>query len=281
MHIRFCHITPTKFLPEVAPYNKCFLSLAHLVESDRSYVDAHLAAYEYRENITKIMDNSAFELYKRNEPMFPSYKLIELGKLIDAEYIVMSDYPNRNWEVTRDAAIELGPLLHEAGFKTFYCPQAPIGNVEDLLKSFIWAANSEHVDYIGVSILAIPNAYGVEKGNNLQRYLSRYAFMKLLRSRGILHDIKANGKKIHLLGMTDGPKEIELLKEYLQYIDSWDSSAAVWHGYNGIEFDSSPTGLIHGKLETEVDFNAKQEDNLDKIKYNIQYINALVEIYNV
>lgn len=281
MPVRFCHIAPTKFIPDVAKYNKCFLSLAHLIEQDRSYIAAHLDAYQDRVGITKIMDNSAFEMYKQNKPMFPSDKLIELGKRIDAEYIVMSDYPNQDWEVTKNAAIELGPKLHEAGFKTFYCPQAPIGNIKDLLKSFQWASKSEHVDYIGVSILAIPNAFGVEKGNALQRFLSRYTFMKLIRSHGILHDIKASGKKIHFLGMTDGPKEIEIVKDYLHYIDSWDSSSAVWHGYNGILFDDSPTGLIRGKLETEVDFDVKEDDNRDKIMFNVQYINGLLEVNDV
>lgn len=34
--------------------------------------------------------------------MYPSEKLIELGKKIGADYIVLSDYPKEHWTKTRD-----------------------------------------------------------------------------------------------------------------------------------------------------------------------------------
>jgi len=40
-------------------------------------------------------------------------------------------------------------------------------------------------------------------------------------------------KKIHLLGATDSVRELSLLKPFEQYINSWDSSAAIWQGYLG------------------------------------------------
>ena len=55
--------------------------------------------------------------------------------------------------------------------------------------------------------------------------------------------------------MMDGPREIDLLREFHPYIFSWDSSSAIWHGVNHIHYDDSPTGLINGKFEKEVDFN--------------------------
>jgi hypothetical protein len=111
-----------------------------------------------------------------------------------------------------------------------------------------------------VSILAVPIAYGVEKDNKLQRFMSRWKFMQELDKRGILDDIKDNGKKIHFLGMVDGPNECTLVQDYLWAIDSWDSSAAVWAGMCGIGFDNSPTGLIDGKNEIEVDFDHDSGD---------------------
>jgi hypothetical protein len=71
-----------------------------------------------------------------------------------------------------------------------------------------------------------------------------------------LEQIRVNNKKLfHLLGMVDGPNEIDLINTLDVKINSWDSSAAIWAGLNGIQFDDSPTGLIDGKFEKHVDFN--------------------------
>ena len=269
--IDFCHIMPTAFLNTYANKYKTQLILAHLVEEDEHYRN-FFAKY----NRTKIMDNSAFEMFKTGQPMYPADKLIEMGHKVNADYIVMSDYPNEDPSKTIAAAEELAPKFKEAEFGTFFCPQSKIGDLEGLISAFAWAANSHLVDYIGFSILNIPNAYGVEKNNKLQRYLSRLKFVQELDKRGILEQIVNNKKKIHFLGMVDGPNEIELMgyNGYDECIDTWDSSAAVWYGLNGIKFDSSPTGAVNGKFEKEVDFNEKQGDNTS-VRYNLAYIDKL------
>jgi hypothetical protein len=75
--------------------------------------------------------------------------------------------------------------------------------------------------------------------------------------------------------MTEGPNEIALMGPYADFIDTWDSSAAVWAGLNGIQFDNSPTGLVNGKFEVEVDFYHNSSYNLDIAKKNIDYIEEL------
>jgi hypothetical protein len=147
----------------------------------------------------------------------------------------------------------------DEGFGTFFVPQSEIGDLEGLIQSYIWAAQAPEVGYIGFSILGIPNAYGVEKDNKLQRFLSRWKFMQELEKRDFFR--LAAHKKLHLLGMVDGPNEIELLRPWLEHFDTWDSSAAIWAGLNGIKFDNSPSGLVNGKFETEVDFDYKVWDN--------------------
>ena len=99
--------------------------------------------------------------------------------------------------------------------------------------------------------------------------------MSMLADRWLLH----NDKKIHFLGMVDGPREIELVKEYHDVINTWDSSAAVWAGLNGIKFDNSPTGLMNGKFEKEVDFSTRIEDPeyINTACQNMQYIDKLCE----
>ena len=277
----FCHITPTKYLDVFAAGRSHHLVLAHLIEEDQQYAEWY-ANMPRKEDTVVIMDNSAFEMYKQGRPMYPSDKLIEMGKRVNADYIVMSDYPGEPAQKTIDAANELGPIFKQAGFGTFFVPQAEIDNIEDVIASFRWAATSPNVDYIGVSILTAPNMFGVEKGNNLQRFLSRWKLMQLLEWEGVLDKIEEYDKKIHFLGMVDGPNEIALVERWLHHIDTWDSSAAVWAAICGIKFDSSPTGLINGKNEIEVDFdhNTATIDQIAAALSNIRYIDDLLEFPN-
>lgn len=274
----FCHITPTKYLDLFASDRSHHLVLAHLIEEDPAYA-AWYAELASEHETTVIMDNSAFEMFKQGRPMYPSDKLLEMGNKVKADYIVMSDYPGEPARKTIEAALLLAPEFHRAGFGTFFVPQAEVGDIEGVLTAFDWAAEAEEVDYIGVSILTAPNMFGVEKGNNLQRFLSRWKLMQMLEERGTLDKIKQNGKNIHFLGMVDGPNEIALVDRWLDYIDTWDSSAAVWAGLCGIEFDRSPTGLINGKNEVEVDFSHKQAtvEQLVWARRNIVYIEQLLE----
>lgn len=279
----FAHITPTAYLDLFASGRPFHLTLAHLVEQDDAYATWYASRDTSRSIMpyVNIMDNSAFEMYKQGREMYPSEKLIAMGDRIAADYIVMSDYPGEHSSKTISKAREMAPDLKKYGFGTFFVPQSLEGDLEDLIYAFEWAAESEHVDYIGVSILAVPLAYGVEKDNKLQRFLSRWKFMRELESRGILYKIKNNNKKIHFLGMVDGPNEVMLVADYLHYIDTWDSSAAVWAGICGIYFDNSPSGLIAGKNEIEVDFDHRGADNkqLGIAAHNMRYIDMLLERY--
>lgn len=274
----FCHITPTAYLDLFAANRTHHLVLAHLIEEDEQYASWY-ASMPRDENTIVIMDNSAFEMYKQGKPMYESSKLMTMANKVGADYIVMSDYPGEPWGKTVSAAQELGPLFKSYGFGTFFVPQANIGDIEGVLESFKWAATAPEVDYIGVSILTAPNMFGVEKGNKLQRFLSRWKLMQLLEQKGILDLIDENGKMIHFLGMVDGPNEITLMSRWLDRINTWDSSAAVWAAMCGITFDTSPTGLINGKNEIEVDFNHKSatiKQIADAMK-NINYIDSLLE----
>jgi hypothetical protein len=276
--VNFCHIAPTPLLQTFVNNQTHHLLLAHLVEEDEKYTNFYRRGHHLAK--CYILDNSAFEMYKQGREMYPSDKLIEMGTRVCADYIVMSDYPGEHGSKTIKAAEQLAPKFREAKFGTFFVPQSEIGDIEDYIATFAWAASSPLVDYIGVSILGVPNAYGVERDNKLQRYMSRYKMMVELERRRILYMARCNDKKIHFLGMVDGPNEIELCGRF--NIDTWDSSAAIWAGLNNIVFDSSPTGLIDGKYEEEVDFNYETVDKLkiDLAKSNMKYINDLCEEYN-
>lgn len=279
--INFCHISPTAHLSDFCEQQTHHLLLAHLVEEDEKYAEWYARNKDDNQGSrlfsdrTYILDNSAFEMYKQGRPMYPSDKLIEMGYRVRADYIVMSDYPNEPGRKTIEAAIELAPEFKKNKFSTFFVPQSEIGDIEDYIATFAWAASSPLVDYIGVSILGVPNAYGVERDNKLQRFMSRWKMMHELQDRGLLKLATINKKKIHFLGMVDGPNEISLCKNFR--IDTWDSSAAVWAGLNGIAFDNTPTGLINGKYEEEVDFNHVSQDTNDVLRAweNKKYIDNL------
>lgn len=273
MPIKFCHITPTHYLKDYARMGGAHLILAPLVETDVAYREfyANLDDGKY-----KIMDNGAFELAQRGQPMYESSKLVEMGKLCKADCIVMTDYPREKASKTIEKARTMIPELKGEGFDTFFCPQSEPGDFDDLMKAFEWGLGTRDVDLIGVSILACPIACN---GNasptpTIQRFLARWKVFNALDRRGLL-SAKAI-RRFHCLGMTDGPNEIALLEPYHLYIKSWDSSAAVWAGINEVMFDNSPTGLRDGKFEKEVDFAIDRElTPLQKniILHNINHIN--------
>lgn len=288
MSIQFCHIAPTSILDVVTPFNTSHLILAHLVELDQNYREFY-ENLEVAPNSLKIMDNSAFEMYKRGLPMYDSSKLVDMATRCKATTIVMSDYPMEHWTKTRDAAIELIPVFKEKGFDTFYVPQSTLGDLEGYLESVFWAIDNPGIGLIGISILGCPIALGIAEAKHgtesdrndafkLQRYLSRYTIFKHIIARATPEQLAKLSKRIHVLGLTDGPAEIELLKDFHQYIYSWDSSSAVWAGICGKQYDNSPTGLMNGKIESEVDFDI---DNISKhqlnlVELNINYINNLI-----
>ena len=262
--MEFCAISPTSYLQHVSG-RPVHLVLAHLVETNKEYTEFYLN--ESRKGSEIILDNSAFEMFKQGRPMYDSNKLIAMGKAVEADYIVLSDYPNEDGINTINAAKTLIPEFKANGFKTFFVPQSKIGNLDDYLHTWKWAAENTDIDLIGLSILGAPNAFGVEKNNQLQRYLSRSHILDILNEKGILE--KVGNSRIHALGMVDGPNEVKLLMKYKKHIKSIDSSSPFWHGILGISYDKSPTGLILGKNETEVDFDI----TYDKQKVNLMLSN--------
>lgn len=273
------HISPTCHLDDFAEGRTHHLLLAHLVEEDKQYTQWYAENKKANPSHVYILDNSAFEMYKRGKPMYDPYKLVDQAHKISADYLVLPDYP-ANWSIdTIKSAEKWAPKFKDAGFKTFYVPQSYIGQIDDYHHGLSWAKDNELVDYVGLSILAIPNAFGVEKNNKLQRFLARWSLFNDPSFGPLINQI-ASTAKIHLLGMTDGPNELKLLAPHLmKVIDSWDSSAAVWAGLNGISFDDTPTGLVDGKFEKEVDFNFRTTDNrlIKLAKNNCDYIDQLVK----
>lgn len=271
--IKFCFIAPKSGF-SIIENEHVHLVLAHLLEKDEEYCSFYRRLSDRGDYI--IMDNSAFELYQQKKPMFPADKLISLGKSVGATTIVLPDYPNQHSGVTEKSGKYYAPMFKAEGFQTMFVPQSRFADLNDYINCFMRAIQNPLFDYIGVSIIGVPNAMGVSPNDKLQRFLSRWHLLNLIGNCS--YDSKVSMiKKLHFLGMTDGPNEIKLVQKYHNLIYSWDSSSAIWAGCCGVLYDDSPTGLLTGKIEFPVDFNIAMSDNCISIaKSNVSYIKGLL-----
>ncbi len=259
-------ITPTPYLEQYASQSHFHLVLAHLVDTDTSYAEFYARMSERGDFI--ICDNGAFELGESYDPD----KLIELGKKCKADAIVLPDYPFQHYEKTIQAALQLGPLVHDAGFKTMFVPQSETNKIEDWISSYGWAAGNPLIDIIGMSILGIPNALP-----HIPASYARVVMTQLLQDRRVFDYDKYH----HYLGLNAGPAlEIPPLIE-MQALDSIDSSGPVWTGICGQEYNRSCDSYqITRKINKHVDFNYPLTNNkqvLSSIQHNIDLTLELLE----
>jgi hypothetical protein len=146
----------------------------------------------------------------------------------------------------------------------------------------MWAVSdaASFIDIVGHSIIGIPNAYGVDRGNKLQRYVARNAFCYELEKLGYFEKNRKNYQSNHMLGCVDGWKEYQLLAPFIHWFDTADSSSPIHHGFKGIQYDSSPSGLLNGKEESEYDFNRTEAttEQLALAHQNLAKIDQLLEM---
>lgn len=243
--IHFGYIAPIEYLDFVPDESKFHLCLAHLCK-DKRYCDFYKAKRERGDLI--FMDNSCFELGEGID----SEQLLDLidGSGINPHVIVAPDYPGQNGLKTLRALDKFlntvdNRYKHDVGIMGV--PQGEVGDHAQ------WMACYEEmvkvgIDAIGMSILALPNAFchltGTKDISHNRLYGSMYLKRKGLYNGNIWH---------HYLGASS-PSEMQLIPQ-LGMADSMDSSSPIWHGINGIKYDDSPTGLKDGKIKKHVDFN--------------------------
>jgi len=259
---QFCIITPTPYLEQYASQSKMHLVLAHLVDTDEEYANFYAGRDEF-----KIMDNGAFELGESYAPE----KLIDLAHKCNADAIVLPDYPFQPAEKTIRAALELGPLVQDAGFHTMFVPQSEIGELEDWIGAYNWAAGNPLIDIIGMSILGIPNALP-----HIPASYARVVMTQLLQDRNVFD----NEKYHHYLGLNSGPAlEIPPLVK-MEAMDSMDSSGPVWAGVCGTMYtEMADSYQSVRKISKHVDFNypfVKDEWVHRAIQHNIDLTMSLL-----
>lgn len=252
---QFCIIAPTAYLDKYASQSSMHLVLAHLVDTDEKYANFYANRREF-----KIMDNGAFELGESYEPS----KLIDLAHRCGANAIVLPDYPGQPASRTIEAALSLGPQVREAGFYTFFAPQAEVGDTEGWIDAYRWGAENDLIDIIGMSILAIPNAMPW-----IPRAYARVVMTQMLIDRGIFSFTKYH----HYLGLNAGPNlEVPPLLA-MNALDSCDSSNPVWMGILGHMYSPNTDSFLPvSKVKKEVQFDyplTTDKQTLSNIQTNI------------
>lgn len=244
---KFGIIAPTAYLEKYASQSHFHLVLAHLVDTDDTYANFYAKMSKRGDFI--ICDNGAFELGESYAPT----QLIQLGIKCQADAIVLPDYPFQPASKTVEASQALIDPVKDAGFKTMFVPQSEKGDVEDWIRSYVWAAETPSIDIIGMSILGIPNAL-----NHIHPGYARVIMTQILIERGLFNYNKYH----HYLGLTSGPKlEIPSLIG-MNALDSCDSSGPVWAGINGVSYDQETDSLMsRSKIQTKVDFAYPMTDN--------------------
>lgn len=255
----FCVIAPFAYLEQYATQSHTHLVLAHLVDTNPTYTQFYREMADRGDFI--IMDNGAFELGQSYHPE----KLVDLGHACGANAIVLPDYPGQHSDVTISAANQFLPIFREEGFKTMFVPQSEVGDLEDWIGCYYWAAENPDIDIIGMSILGIPNALP-----HIPRAYARVVMTKLLIDRYIFNVDKHH----HYLGLNAGPNvEIPALLS-MKALTTCDSSNPVWFGLQGVKYDITRSDFagIRKEYIRHVDFNEPYRDSTcihDVIQHNL------------
>jgi hypothetical protein len=262
----FCFIAPTCYLDPYVTASKTHLVLAHLVEEDQQYANFYRDRAQAGDFV--MMDNSAYEL---KEPYAPE-RLIDLANECGAHAVVLPDYPFQPAFKTIDAATEFIPQFKRAGLRTFFVPQSKVGDLEDWIMSYRWAADHPDIDIIGMSILGVPNALP-----HIEPAYARVVMSQLLLDRGIF----AKNKHHHYLGLNAGPAlEIPSLLR-MKTLDTIDSSNPVWMAILGHQYTSNSDSLLPvRKINMPVDFHTKLSKDAathDRIKHNVNMTTELFQ----
>jgi hypothetical protein len=267
--IKFAYISPCNYL-DIVEYTKSdyHLILAHLL-INKKYVEFYNKCYDIGHTI--ILDNSCFE-FKRPIGANELIEMIE-GSGIKVDIVIAPDYLYEKGKKTVEAAKKFVNQLRDKNYDydIMTVPQSEENDVDDWLECHDQLQHINGIDYIGMSILGIANAFSALTGTKDIMINRLYASNYIIKNNLNLYKTW-----YHYLGL-GSPREL-LLQRQIGLIDGNDSSSPIWHGINGITYDDSATGLINGKLEAPVNFeieNNHKPDIYSNIVYNINFIEKL------
>lgn len=233
--MEFCVISPTAGLEKYAVLSKWHLVLAHEFWLNGPYRDFYLKRREAGDFI--ILDNGAYEGPVENVLDY----LPSMIRDLTPHVAVLPDFLLQPWKKTWHAAIafldryfdKFNPMT-----EWLYIPQSLPGDLHGFIESYTEAISDRRITWLG-----IPRALAYAITDNP---LMRVEFARMVKR-------DHPGIHLHAFGMVNGDvHELPYLK--MAGVESIDSSAPVWRGWNGYEIERKADWDFHG---TAVDFNAK------------------------
>lgn len=286
-HTNFGYIAPIEYLDYVPEESHFHLCLAHLC-IDQRYCDFYRAKRERGDMI--IMDNSAYEFGEGIE----SDRLLDLIDFsgIRPHVIVAPDYPGQHYSKTLHSLEKFKDAVerrkYDYNVSIMGVPQGEVGEHRQWLDCYEQMVYDLHVGVIGMSILAMPNAFQKLTGTKDVSHNRLFGSLYLVNGGAYTSRVWH-----HYLGASS-PSELQLIHQ-LGLADSVDSSSPIWHGINSIKYDDTATGLVNGKTKKHVDFYLQRDDvhlhdprvqqphdqqsTIDQcIRHNIEYVKKALNL---
>jgi hypothetical protein len=244
--MKFCVICPTSGLKEYATRSNVHLVLPHI--RHKQYIEF----YQERRKAgdTLILDNGAYE-----GQFIPYSRYERCINLYNPQVVVCPDAPMRDWRITVSATEAFLRQFYDThpNIKFMACPQAKVGDKDGWWNGCEMLLGDERISWIALPRLLYTH---FSKEDNYRAIIAQV----IKKSYPTI--------KIHALGMASGSlSELEELAK-CECVESCDSSAPVWRGWNG--YSLSAQGWEENG--TPVDFNAKLPTSNYLIEQNLKEV---------
>jgi len=277
--VELCFIVPINFLEEFATRGKYHLVLVHICQQSKKYKDFYKERRKMGDFV--ILDNSVYELEKPIE----DERLVDIACDLNANEIILPDYPENVEKTLKISENFLSRMAKNNMLKKFQYALVIQGkrikDVEKTIKFLLEVEECKTLCFSGIplrmylyivdelekkNILYVPRSLSF----TMNHLYSRVALYFFLKKEGYIERLRERGKKIHILGLTDGIELLNYAKE--DVIRSCDSSSAFVHGYHYIAYTYK--GLPGEKLSVKLDFFTKNINNLQRqlIEHNIKML---------
>lgn len=268
--MKVCIISPINYLTDFSILGDAEMSLAHLVLTNDQYRDYY--ASQVKKNKFVILDNGAFEKEQIGKGLEPE-DVLEAQKMIGAQEVICTDVLC-NGEKTIEKTLEFIDVVDKKGMLGKIKLQAVVqGNTKEewffCYKKFL---KIKKINCIGLSKISVPKCFlGTREESGCVARARLLCIQEIIQKELMPH---FHEKTIHCLGSDNWMGfELSSHKRY-EWIRSMDSSAPVWYGHHGHEFDEK------GKIENIITEKPILEGNIElqnkgKIFKNIAMIHKL------
>lgn len=270
--IKVSFISPTSLISEYGSQGDFHLALAHLLpglneepnDYERALVESGLPIY---------LDNGLFE----NKVSVPIRDLIHKALRLKAKYVFAPDvlYDRKATEANIDEAWETLEELKEDYPESEHTELAAVvqaSNPDDFRASYMTFAADARIQLIGLSILSVPYSYKDLIGTD-DITKTRIECLKQLIEL-------PRHKKSHLLGLGSSYADVAFANNHCSWVDSHDSSSAIWNAIQGKKIDPHTLEVEGGKTKVHVDFNFNEsldEETKNTIQHNINVVKSITK----